>query len=105
MIGITILAITFILGVVAGMAALLRLGIASEKPRGSLRGAPQTRSAAATRRVLGLYASASRNTHDPGNTGRPVAALHSQNPRALSPRHSQRELPAARFSFQRDGFR
>jgi hypothetical protein len=57
MITIAILVATFIAGAIAGIIALLRLGIAREESDKSLLGEPATRAAAATRRIVGWYGS------------------------------------------------
>lgn len=57
MITLTIIAIVaaFLVGVISGVVALQRLGIARDESAKSLRGDPTTRAAAATRRVLDLH--------------------------------------------------
>jgi hypothetical protein len=55
MITIVIVASAFLTGVIAGVIALLRAGIAREESDHSLLRDPTTRAAAATRRVVGLY--------------------------------------------------
>ena len=57
MITIMILIATFIAGAIAGIIALLRLGIAREECDKSLLDEPPTRAAAATRRIVGWYGS------------------------------------------------
>lgn len=54
MIAIIILAGAILASVVAGVIALVRVGIAREESDNSLRGKPATRSAALTRRLVGL---------------------------------------------------
>jgi hypothetical protein len=55
MIIIAITVTAFLGGVIVGVVALLRAGISREESDHSLRGGPQTRTATATRRVIGLY--------------------------------------------------
>jgi hypothetical protein len=55
MITIAIVAGAFLAGVIAGVIALLRTGIAREESDHSLLSDPTTRAATATRRVVGLY--------------------------------------------------
>lgn len=57
MIIIAILIIAFVAGVIAGMVALLRMGIAREEDDKSLMRPPPSRAAAATRRVVGWHGS------------------------------------------------
>jgi hypothetical protein len=52
---IVIAAIAFLTGVIVGIIALLRAGIAREERDHSLRGEPATRAARAARRVVRLY--------------------------------------------------
>lgn len=47
--------VAFLAGAIAGVLVLLRVGMASEERERPLFYAPATRSAAATRRVVGLY--------------------------------------------------
>jgi hypothetical protein len=55
MIVIAILAVTFFAGALFGALAVLRLGTGREDRDGSLRGAPPTLAAAASRRLTGLW--------------------------------------------------
>jgi hypothetical protein len=55
MIAITVFIAAFLGGAVTGVIVLLRAGIAREESDKSLRSKPAARSAAATRRVVGLY--------------------------------------------------
>jgi hypothetical protein len=57
MIIIAITVTAFLTGVIVGIIALLRAGIAREERDHSLRGEPATRAARATRRVVRLYVS------------------------------------------------
>jgi hypothetical protein len=105
MIAVALLAIAFAAGALAGVAVLLRLGISREDSRRSLRGYPETRSAAATRRVLGLYASMPPGVSAPGNPGGPAGALQARGIQAVPWRQSPRQLPAPRPGVYRDGLR
>lgn len=69
MITVTIVAVAFIAGVVAGVIALLRAGIAREESDNSLRGEPATRASAVTRRMVSLYVRMPPGTQpdDPAN--------------------------------------
>lgn len=55
MITFALIVATFIAGMVAGVVILLRAGIAREESDHSLLGKPSTRTARATRRIVGLY--------------------------------------------------
>lgn len=103
MIAIVILPAAFIIGVLVGMAALLRFGIAREESRRSLRGNPGTRSAAATRQVLGLYASPPRIVLHPSNPADPAEAMPSRNPRTLPWQEAPAQLPAGHPSRYQGG--
>jgi hypothetical protein len=104
MIAVAVLAITFAAGVTAGIAALLRLGIAREERHRSLRAQPGTRSAAATRQVLGLYVRMPGSTTWAGQAASP--AQPAQPPRALPQRRQlPRELTAGRCTHTWDGLR
>ena len=105
MIAIAILAIAFVAGAVVGIAALLRLGIAREECRRSLRCGPGTRSVAATRRVLGLYASPPRSVSHPESAADSAKALPTRSPQTLPQWQSPRQLPAGRPSTRWDGLR
>jgi hypothetical protein len=61
---ITIVA-AFLAGAIAAVLVLLRMGMASEKPDTTLSSHPPTRSAAATRRVVGLYVQTPRSAGQP----------------------------------------
>lgn len=103
MIVIILLAVAFAAGILVGIAALLRLGIACEESRRSLRYYPGTRSAAATRRVLGLYVSMPPGASAPDSPGGPAEAVQRWGTAALP--QSPRQLPATRPSIHRDGLR
>jgi len=62
MIIITILAVAFIAGVIAGIVALLCASIAREDDDKSLMCRPPTRAAAATRRIIGWHGSMPQRT-------------------------------------------
>lgn len=63
---IAIAAAAFLAGVVVGVVALVCTGIAREESDNSLRGEPTTRSAAATRRLTGLYVRMPPDVSRPG---------------------------------------
>jgi len=61
---IIILGVVFIAGVIAGIVAMVLLGIAHEEADRSLLDEPPTRAAAATRRMVGWYARVPEGTFD-----------------------------------------
>lgn len=104
MIAIAVLAVVFAAGALAGIVAMLRLGIAREESRRSFRSYPDTRSAAATRRVLGLYVGPG-SVSAPCSPDEPVRASGGSGVQALPQRRSPRQLPASRPGTFRDGLR
>lgn len=105
MIIIAILAIAFVAGAMAGIAALLRLGIARDDSRRSLRSYPETRAAAATRRVLGLYASMPPSATALRSPAGAAEALQSRRTQTLPGRQPPRQLAAPCPRTHRDGLR
>lgn len=105
MTAIAVLAVVFAVGALAGIIAMLRLGIAREESRRSLRGYPDTRSATATRRVLGLYVGVPANVSAPGSPDEPLRAPGGSGVKALPQRRSPRQLPAPRPGTFRGGLR
>ena len=75
-----VILVAFLAGAAAGIAVLLRVGMASEDSRKPLACEPQAGSALATRCVVGLYVLTPRRVSQPGR-GEPGAG--------------QRELPPA----------
>ena len=55
MIIIAIVVDAFIAGVIVGIVALLRVGIAREESKGSLRDGPPNQASAVTRSIVGLH--------------------------------------------------
>jgi hypothetical protein len=78
MITITILAVVFIAGVITGIVALLRVGIAREEADRSLLRQPPTRAAAATRRVVGWHGSTPANLSPLRRAAKPLDAVPSR---------------------------
>lgn len=78
MITITILAVVFIAGVITGIVALLRVGIAREENDRSLNRRPPTRAAAATRRVVGWHGSTPENVIPLHRLTKPIDAVPSR---------------------------
>jgi hypothetical protein len=76
--------VAFLAGAAAGIAVLLRVGMASEDSRKPLVYEPQARSALATRCVVGLYVLTPRRV-TPADRGRPGAGQR-QIPPAIAPR-------------------
>jgi hypothetical protein len=70
MILITILAVTFLAGVIAGIIALLCASIAREESRKSIQDEAPTRAARATRRVIGWHGTMPKLVVGPGNVAR-----------------------------------
>jgi hypothetical protein len=77
MITIVIAASAFLAGVIAGVIALLRAGIAREESDHSLLDDPATRTTAATRRVVGLYLRTPERTAEDGRYSGQGAAWRS----------------------------
>jgi hypothetical protein len=81
---VIIILVAFLAGAIAGVVALVRVGIAREESDKSLPGAPTTRAGAATRRIVGWHADPPGRAA-PGNRGtdeakagpyqRPMAAV------------------------------
>jgi hypothetical protein len=76
--------VAFLAGAAAGMAVLLRVGMASEDSRKPLVYEPQARSALATRCVVGLYVLTPQRVC-PSGRGQPDAGQR-QLPPATAPR-------------------
>jgi hypothetical protein len=70
MITITILAVTFIAGVIAGIIALLCASISREESGRSIQDKPPTRAAKATRRIVGWHGTTPKLVIGPGNVAR-----------------------------------
>lgn len=105
MIVIAILAIAFAAGIVVGVGALLRLGIAHEESRRSLRGSPSARSTAATRRVLGLYVRMPSEATQADFPYGPAQTSQGSRPRAIPQRQQPRELTSGRPGLSRTDLR
>ena len=105
MIAIAILAIAFAAGVVVGVAALLRLGIAREESRRSLRGTPSAQSTVATRRVLGLYVRMPSESTQAGYPYGPAQTSQNSRPRAIQQWQQPRELTSGRPDLSRTDLR
>lgn len=105
MIVIAILAIAFAAGIVVGVAALLRLGIACEESRRSLRGTPSARSTVATRRVLGLYVRMPPESTRTGYPYGPAQASQNSRPRTIPQWQQPRELTSGRPGLSRADLR
>jgi hypothetical protein len=76
--------VAFLAGAAAGIAVLLRVGMASEDSRRPLACEPPTRSALATRCVVGLYVLTPRRV-SPADRGQ-AGAGQRQLPPAMAPR-------------------
>ena len=79
-----VILVAFVAGAMAGIAVLLRVGMASEDSRKPLACEPAARSALATRCVVGLYVLTPRRV-TPAGRGRPGAEQR-QLPPATAPR-------------------
>ena len=79
-----VMLVAFLAGAAAGIAMLLRVGMASEDSRKPLVYKPRARSALATRCVVGLYVLTPRHV-TPAGRGRPGAGQR-QIPPATAPR-------------------
>jgi len=78
MINFAITAAAVVAALIAGAVAVLRAGIVREESDRSLLGAPATRTASVTRRVVGLYVRAPRQVITTGDgTSAPVPARRS----------------------------
>jgi hypothetical protein len=78
--------VAFLTGATAGIAVLLRVGMASEKSDKPLVYEPQTRSALATRCVVGLYVLTPRLVSQGDRVADPYDTAQRQLPRATAPR-------------------
>jgi hypothetical protein len=107
MIAIAVLAVAFIAGILVGIIVLLRIGIAREESRRSLRSDPGTGSIAATRRVLGLYVRMPANVTQDVHTYDLRMATPLPRARAVPQRQALRELATGRpnRADSRDGLR
>ncbi len=85
MITFAILAAVFIAGAIAGIVALLRLGITREESDGSLYGKPPTRSAAAVRRVLGWHGPVTPWVPQTNYAANRTSTAQRQRPAAVTP--------------------
>jgi hypothetical protein len=93
MIVIAILAATFVVGALSGVLVLLRLGMTRDKCGRWLPSAAQTRTAAATRIVTGLY------VHKPGHLGQTKYVTSQLDPHRSRPALAIR----SRFTHHPDG--
>jgi hypothetical protein len=78
--------VAFLAGAMAGVAVLMRVGIASEKPAKPLACEPLARSALATRCVVGLFVLTPRSVSQAGRTADRADAGQRQLPPATEPR-------------------
>ena len=74
MIAIAILCTAIVAAFLAGAVVFLRVGIGREESDHSLLGAPATRAATLTRRIVGLYVRTPRNGIGPGQAAHRTAA-------------------------------
>jgi len=85
MISVIAVAVAFLAGVIAGVLALLRVGIACEESAKSIRGEPPTRAAAVTRRVVGLHVRMGRRATQPDHVADRADASQSERSLADAP--------------------
>jgi hypothetical protein len=78
--------VAFLAGAMAGVAVLMRVGMASEKPAKPRACEPATRSALATRCVVGLFVLTPRSAGPAGRTVDRPDAGQRQLPPATEPR-------------------
>jgi hypothetical protein len=78
--------VAFLTGAMAGIAVLLRVGMASERPDKPLVYKPLTRSALATRCVVGLYVLTPRIVSQTDRTAAPSDTGQRQLPPPTAPR-------------------
>lgn len=84
MIIIAIVVGAFIAGVIVGIVALLRAGIAREESTGSLRDGPPNQASAVTRRIVGLHVRMPLSTR--ADDQNDFAAAHKIRPLPVRPR-------------------
>lgn len=96
MIAIAILTVAFIAGILVGITVLLRIGIAREEARRSLRSHPGTGSIAATRRVLGLYVRMPTNVTQDVHAYDLMPTMQFPRTRTIPQRQGLRELTTGR---------